>query len=68
MRFKTPGALPKLLQGLMAIRQPLRKRQQHQSELTHMNARELSDLGIGRSDIPALLYRPAEWLADRTRN
>ena len=59
MRFKTPSALQQLLQRL-------RKRQQHQSELTHMSARELSDLGIGRSDIPALLYRPAEWLVDRT--
>ena len=68
MRFKTPSALQQLLPRLQAICQPLRKREQHQSELTHMNARELSDLGIGRSDIPALLYRPAEWLADRTRN
>ena len=68
MRFKTPNTLRQLLLRLQATRQPRRKHQQQHSELTHMSTRELSDLGIGRSDIPALLYRPAAWLADRTRN
>ena len=66
MRFKIPSALPQLLQRLQAIRQSLRRRRQQSSELAHMSARELNDLGIGRGDIPALLNQPAAWLVDRT--
>lgn len=34
-------------------------------ELMAMSSRELSDLGIGRSEIPALLSEPSSWNAGR---
>jgi len=34
-------------------------------ELAQMGARELNDLGISRSDIPALLDDPVAWRRDR---
>lgn len=35
------------------------------AELGAMSAHELSDLGIGRSEIPALMGEPAAWRASR---
>ena len=42
-----------------------RQRRRHEAELRQMSARELSDLGIGRGEIPALLETPAAWLKSR---
>ena len=41
-----------------------RRAQQHQ-DLSSMSAQELKDLGIGRSEIPALLDQAAAWKKDR---
>lgn len=40
-------------------------RARQHNELLRMSARELNDLGIGRSEIPALLEQPAAWQKDR---
>lgn len=41
-----------------------RRAQQHQ-DLSSMSAQELKDLGIGRSEIPALLDQADAWKKDR---
>ena len=41
-----------------------RRAQQHQ-DLSLMSAQELKDLGIGRSEIPALLDQADAWKKDR---
>jgi uncharacterized protein YjiS (DUF1127 family) len=38
---------------------------QNREELLQMSAHELNDLGISRSDIPALLEEPLAWRRDR---
>ncbi|MFI5445114.1 DUF1127 domain-containing protein [Polaromonas sp. UC242_47] len=42
-----------------------RQRRQDLAALGQMNERELKDLGLGRSDIPALLETPTLWREDR---
>lgn len=42
-----------------------RQRRQDLAALGQMNERELKDLGLGRSDIPALLDAPTLWRQDR---
>ncbi|MGH8848634.1 MAG: DUF1127 domain-containing protein [Polaromonas sp.] len=63
------SALQRLLARLMfrGRRQAGRHWQykRHQAELRQMSTRELSDLGIGRSEIPALLEAPAAWREGR---
>ncbi len=61
------------LQGLargLAQRMPRRKSagaglRQNRQDLLQMNAHELKDLGISRSDIPALFEDPQAWRRDR---
>jgi uncharacterized protein YjiS (DUF1127 family) len=45
-----------------AARKALRQGRQ---DLMHMSAHELKDLGISRSDIPALFEDPQAWRRDR---
>ncbi len=49
--MSAPGWLPRLRQWLRAAR----GRQRVQAELLTMNALELRDLGLGRSDVPSVL-------------
>ncbi len=39
--------------------------QQHPHELGSMGPRELADLGIGRSEVPAVLNSASAWREDR---
>lgn len=57
-----------VLNKLLALLQSLRglfSANAQNAELGQMTSRELNDLGIGRSDIPALLNQPAAWSRDR---
>ena len=58
------AALPGLLAGSWARERAAPARLQ-QDELMAMSSHELSDLGIGRSEIPALFGEPSSWRVDR---
>ena len=56
--------LGRSLVGALLPERPAPTRLQR-DELMAMSSHELSDLGIGRSEIPALFGEPASWRASR---
>lgn len=48
-----------------ASQAPVKTSRLQRDELTAMSAHELSDLGIGRSEIPALMGEPSAWRSSR---
>lgn len=64
MPSNLPAGLLFVLKRAMARWFANRRAQQHQ-DLSSMSAQELKDLGIGRSEIPALLDQADAWKKDR---
>ena len=58
------GRLGRTLVGTWFAQGPAHTRLQR-DELMAMSSHELSDLGIGRSEIPALFNEPSSWRASR---
>ena len=59
LQFASAAATLALLKGIGAWMHAARVRRRQDRELATMSDRELSDLGVGRSEVPALTARDA---------